>query len=432
MDLSTKIFEGISNIDIRLKPKEYSREVLKVICDNMGFHFGSIILVDEEGEGNLFSSYNLPKGYQYLVLRVSKPILSSPSGLAIETGKPQVVNEIYTEPRLEPWWDLLSALKVNTIVWVPLFSKGKAYGTYNLYDNRKREVSAQELTVLKNLSMLFSMAIMSNEYIDDIQEKSHTLENEIVERKEVEKQLRVAKEAAEGAIRVKDEFLTIMSHELRTPMNAVMGFAEILLMEEQDPEKIEPLTIIHSSGTTLLHLIESILEFAEIESGGIELKKTDFSMADVLGEIYSAFAEQAEKKGVLLKVKKDPAVPRHLQGDEHRVTQVLSKLVDNAIKFTEKGEVRLECSYDRSANIALIRVCDTGLGIPAEKSGAIFSVFTQVDMSISRRHEGIGLGLTIVSKLLDRMKGEVTFESTPGKGSTFTVRLPLPEVDIDY
>ena len=233
------------------------------------------------------------------------------------------------------------------------------------------------------------------------------------------------------ANKVKSEFLANMSHEFRTPLNAIMGFADILLMEEEDPEKIEPLSIIHSSGATLLHLIESILEFAEIESGRIELKKTDFSMADVLGEVYSSFLEQAQKKDILFTIKKDPAVPRHLLGDESRVTQVFSKLVDNAIKFTSKGEVRLECSYNRTANMAFLRVFDTGEGIPAEKADTIFSVFTQVDMSSSRKHEGIGLGLTIASKLVGRMKGEITFESTPGAGTTFTVRLPLPKVDID-
>lgn len=423
MPQAPKIFEGISNIDIRLKPKEYSTEVLKVVCQNLGYHFGSIILVDDHGNGSVFSSYNLPDSYPYLVHKVKAPVLSSPSGEAIKTGKNVVVNDIMNDPRLEPWYGLLTALKIRTIVWVPLFSKGKAYGTYNLYDRRKREISTGEKNILSHMSMLFSMAIMSNEYIDEIQEKTHKLENEIAERQEALKALQLARDEAENAGKAKDEFLTAMSHELRTPMNAIMGFTEILLMEEKDPGTMETLNIIRESGETLLHLINGILDFAEIESGHITLVEANFSIQDVIRRVFNKFSEKAEGKGLILEIKVEPNVPASITGDEYRLQQVISNIVDNAVKFTNQGRVRIACDHDN--NNVVVRVSDTGIGIPEDKLGAVFSVFSQADMSATREHEGLGLGLTIAVKLTEKMGGSISLESTPGSGSTFTIKIPL-------
>lgn len=424
MPEAVKIFEGISEIDIRLKPREYSAEVLRVICENLGYDFGTIILTDEEGKGSIFSSHKLPETYPYLVHKAGATVLSSPSGAAVETGKPQVVNDIIGEPRLTPWCSLLTALKIQTIVWVPLFSKGKAFGTYNLYDRRKRDISQKELEILTNLSMLFSMAIMSNEYIDEIREKSLELEKEIVDRKKAERELRIARDTAETANKVKDEFLTTMSHELRTPMNAIMGFTEILMLDEEDPGKLESLNIVRESGETLLYLINGILDFTEIESGNIHLVETSFSLVELMEKVYSRYFEWAEKKKIIFELKNEPTVPARVQGDEHRIEQVVTSIVDNAIKFTAKGRVRVSCGYDDE--IAVIRVEDTGIGIPPEKQETVFSVFYQADMTATREHQGVGLGLTIASRLVDRMGGGISLKSEPGVGSTFTVELPLP------
>lgn len=422
MPQAAKIFEGISDIDIRLKPKEYSSEVLNVICRSFGYDFGSIILLKDEGSGSVFASFNLPDSYPYLVHKVKAPVLSSPSGEAIETGKILVVNDIINDPRLEPWIGLLTALKIETIVWVPLFSKGKAFGTYNLYDRRKREISRGEKTILSNMSMLFSMAIMSNEYIDEIQEKTHELENEIAERREALKELQVARDEAENAGKAKDEFLTAMSHELRTPMNAIMGFTEILLMDERDPGTMETLNIIRESGETLLHLINGILDFAEIETGHITLVEMNFSLEDMINRVFNQYNEKAENKGLLLELKIDPTVPLSVTGDEYRCQQVIANLVDNAVKFTNEGRVRILCDYYNDT--VVISIFDTGIGIPTDKQVTVFSVFSQADMSATREHEGIGLGLTIASKLTEIMGGSISLESTPGTGSTFTIKLP--------
>lgn len=429
MILTANIFKHLSQVDIRLKPKKYSAEVLKVICDELDFHFGSIILIDEKEKGSMFTSYNLPPQYPQLVNKVSAPVLSSPSGASVETGDIVVVNEVLTDPRLTPWHELLKELDIQTIVWVPLFSKGKAFGTYNLYDSKnKRTLEENEKSILNQLSVLFSMAIRSNEYIDEISEKSLKLENEIIVRKQVEKQLRMAKASLEASNKVKDEFLTNMSHEFRTPLNAIMGYANIMMMDEQDPESQESLNHILDASSNLLNIINSVLNFTEIESAPMEITATTFSMVDLLDEIYDNFFEQAERKKLFFSIGKKPGVPVHVRGDEYKVNLIISNIVDNAIKFTERGMVRVTYTSHNSGNI-VITITDTGIGIPAGKQEEIFAPFNQVDNSSTRQYGGIGLGLTIARKLIQRLNGKISLESTPGKGTTFTIEFPLLAAD---
>jgi signal transduction histidine kinase len=420
------IAEEISKIDIRLKPKEYSRSALRVICRQLGYHFGSIILVDEKGNGRIFSAYNLPENYPQMVNRVSAPVLSSPSGIAIQEGKSVIVNNVFSESRLEPWYDLLNQLDIKTIVWIPLFSKGKAFGTYNLYDHRQREISEQEIVILNQLSILFSVSIQSNEYIDEIQGKSKRLEEEIARRKKVELELRIAKEQAEAANRAKNEFLDNISHEVRTPMNAIMGFSNILLEQEEDPGKKETFKIIQEAGEALLTMINDILDAVRIESGKLELEPDYFSLNQILKQVYRMFSARAEQGNLEFTVTTDPSVPAKLYGDAYRLKQVIFNLVMNAFKFTPEGRISVDCSYDHENSIASIKVSDTGIGIPDEKLELIFALFTQADTSSTRRYGGIGLGLTIAYKLVEQMGGGISVKSEPGVGSTFTVELPLP------
>jgi len=420
------IAEEISKIDIRLKPKEYSSSALKVICRRLGYHFGSIIVVDEKGKGRIFSAYNLPETYPQMVNRVSAPVLSSPSGIAIREGKSVIINNVFSESRLEPWYDLLKQLDIKTIVWIPLFSKGKAFGTYNLYDHRKREISDREIDILNQLSILFSISIRSNEYIDEIREKTRQLEKEISERKKVELELRVAKDQAEAANRAKNEFLNNMSHEVRTPMNAIIGFSNILLEQEKDPEKKEILEIIQDAGESLLTLINDILDAARIESGRLELESTYFSLSQLLEQIYRMFWERAKQRNLEFTVTTEPSVPPAVYGDVHRIKQVILNLVLNAFKFTHQGSISIDCTYDNENNITSVKISDTGIGITDEKLEIIFDLFSQGDTSVTREYGGIGLGLTIAYKLVDQMGGGISVKSEPGVGSTFTVELPLP------
>lgn len=417
------ISEEIYSIDIRTKPVLFSREVLRIICDNLGYRFGSIIQVDESGQGSIFSSHNLPPTYPELVSKVTAPVLSSPSGEAVREKTSVVVNNIAADDRLKPWHPLLTQLGIKTIVWIPLVSKGKAFGTYNLYDNREREVDAEELHMLHQLGMLFSMAIQSNEYIDEIREKTIELENEILERKEVEAQLRLAKEQAESANRAKSDFLANVSHEIRTPMNAILGFSHILLEDENDAEKIENLEIILDAGKSLTRLIDDILQLSNLEAGTLGMELIYFSLRDVLQQIYRDLAAKAEEKRIGFTLTVNPGVPEIVLGDPHKINQVTLNIVKNAFKFTREGLISITCDY-REKN-AVIRVKDTGIGIPSDKRETIFGAFNQADTSTTRKYEGTGLGLTIAGRLTEKMGGRITMESEEGKGSTFTIQLPL-------
>jgi signal transduction histidine kinase len=426
MQSAIVIAEEISKIDIRLKPKIYCSEVLKIICDKLGYNFGSIIVRNDMGKGKIFSAHNLPESYPELVSRATAPVLSSPSGIAIKDKRTVVVNDTRKEPRLKPWSDLLEVLNINTIVWVPLFSKGKAFGTYNLYDYRKRDVSEEEIVVLNHLSLLISVNIQSNEYIDQSQEKTVQLEEEITERKRIEEQLVLARDKAEAANKAKSEFLANISHEVKTPMNAIMGFTHILLDDANSDETLEMLEIIQQSGETLLMLFEDFLDVARIESGDMILNPVNFSLKSTLEHLRVIFAAKAKEKNLDFFVSTNASIPSTVHGDSQRTHQVILHIVRNAFKFTHKGSVSIHCDYEHRQQKAIITVSDTGIGISDEKKELIFSAFQQVDGSPTRRYQGAGLGLTISGKVAELMGGRITLDSTPGTGSIFTIELPLP------
>ena len=233
-----------------------------------------------------------------------------------------------------------------------------------------------------------------------------------------------ARDAAEGANRAKSAFLANMSHEIRTPLNAILGFAQLMLAGETDPGKKEKLSIINQSGETLLNTINDILDFSRIEAGKITLNPVDFSLRELCEGIVRMLSLRARQKELMLNTRELPGIPALVGGDVHRIRQVLSNLVDNALKFTENGSVTLEYGYERES--ALFRVIDTGIGIPEEKHDAVFSAFDQVDPSSTRRHGGTGLGLAIVKSLVLQMGGTISLKSAPGEGSVFIVGIPLP------
>ena len=423
--LPERIYHQISKIDIRNKPQQYCHSVLNVICANLGYRFGSIILVDDEGKGHIFSAYNLPPTYPDEVKQVKVPVLSSPSGEVIDSGRTVVVNEIESDPRLKPWHSLLKKNDIKTVIWIPLTRGDITFGTYNLYHICKKDVTQHEINLLNQLGVLLSIAIISNEYIDEISEKSDKLKREIAVRKKVESELRIAKDNAEAASRAKTEFLSNMSHEIRTPMNAILGFSNILKEEEQDLSRKEALEMIHDAGLNLMGIINDILELANIESGRVEIENIEFSISKVLAELKRSFHEQSVERNLLFTVAVDSSVPNVLVGDRHKISKIVTNIIKNAFKFTSEGQITVECQYDYSEQLATIIVSDTGIGISENKQQIIFEAFIQGDGSTTRQFGGIGLGLTIASKLANLLGGEVTLNSVVGEGSDFYIGLPL-------
>ncbi|MFC4932403.1 MHYT domain-containing protein [Massilia sp. GCM10023247] len=246
---------------------------------------------------------------------------------------------------------------------------------------------------------------------------------DISERRAVEEALREAKEAAEQAAAARATFVANMSHEIRTPMNSILGFTDVLLDGELAPEQRRHLDTVRNAGRSLLRLLNEILDTAKLEKGAVELEINDFNLLSLIDELSSTLAANARAKGLQVDIHYDPALPTNLRGDELRIRQVLTNLLDNAIKFTATGSVTLRA--EPQGDQLHFSVTDTGIGIAPERLHAIFDPFTQADASMTRRFGGTGLGTTISKQLVELMGGKIWAESVVGAGTTFHVLLPL-------
>ncbi len=287
------------------------------------------------------------------------------------------------------------------------------------YSQRAQIESQDEIGQLSTAFNRMSEAMQKRDL--DLSTANNVLEKRVEERT---KELRVATREAQEASRLKDEFLAIMSHELRTPLNAMIGFQGILLMTAKlDDRSLHMIRRSQANANRLLTLINDILDVSRIESGRMQFVNSDISLSDLIERLQSQMGVLADEKDLDFSVKLDPALPPTISIDEDAITKIVTNLLGNAFKFTEKGGVTLDLS--QKDNSIVIAVTDTGIGIPTHMHDVIFERFRQVDGSSKRSHGGSGLGLAIVQKLTLALNGTINVQSVVGEGSTFTVVLPL-------
>jgi two-component system sensor histidine kinase/response regulator len=263
---------------------------------------------------------------------------------------------------------------------------------------------------------------------DGSEQLAFALFTDITPEREAARAMRLAKEMAEEAARVKADFLANMSHEIRTPMNAVVGLTHLMLKTDLTPRQQDFMRKIGQAGQHLLEIINDILDFSKIESGKLGLERVEFELERVLDNVVTLQTEKAGGKGLDLLLDIDPRVPEYLYGDPMRLGQILINFASNAVKFTDTGEVSLEARVlaEDSSEVRLrFAVTDTGIGLTDEQISRLFRSFEQGDSSTTRTYGGTGLGLAIVKRLAELMGGEVGVESTQGKGSTFWFSVPF-------
>ncbi|MDP3687733.1 MAG: response regulator [Sulfurimicrobium sp.] len=270
----------------------------------------------------------------------------------------------------------------------------------------------------------FPVELAVNEMVDDVGSTFIGLMRDMTRQKKAEKEVKDALHSAEEAAEAKSSFLANMSHEIRTPLNGILGLAQIGQRDCGDGKIREVFNRLRDSGSHLLAVVNDILDFSKIEAGKLKIERRPFALFAVLDNVRSFVADRAEDKGLALSISLAPDLSEWVVGDSLRLAQILTNLLSNAIKFTEHGEVMLRVARD-GGEISFM-VVDSGIGMSEEQLARLFQPFEQADSSTTRNYGGTGLGLAISINLAHLMGGDISVESRPGEGSSFTLQLPLP------
>ncbi|MEI7671488.1 MAG: response regulator [Deltaproteobacteria bacterium] len=400
---------------LRLEMQQSEEQFRKLFED----HIAVMLLIDPEN-GNILNANHAAAQFY---------------GWPIEKLRQMRIDQINTLPPEVVKAEMAKAVKLGRIAWE--FHHRLANGSIRDVDVSSSKIVVSGKVVLYSIIHDVTMRKQAEAALHEahnhleqrVEERTKQLQQEIATRKQTEDALSVAKVAADNANQAKSAFLANMSHEIRTPMSGVLGMTGLLLNTPLTNQQHSYVEKIRISGASLLSILNDILDFSKIEAGKMPLESIPFSVKAVIGNVVNLFDPLVAEKRIELYTTLDPELPAALLGDPQRLTQMISNLVGNAVKFTPAGFVRIVAKVPRRTTVDVeleISVQDTGIGMREEELSHLFKSFSQADTSTSRRFGGTGLGLMITRSMAELMGGTLQVESASGKGSLFTILLPLP------
>ncbi|MHC4450771.1 MAG: response regulator, partial [Planctomycetota bacterium] len=388
-------------------------QVTSLVCERTGWPVGHVYLVDQDDEDTLRPTglwhLDNPDAYAEFRKATERTSFRRGEGLPgriLASGEPSWIENVQLDNNF-PRNQVATDIGVRGAFGLPVKLGDQVFGVLEFFSS---DVAVSDERVLK-------MAKSVGEQL-----------SRVIEKKRAADALLVARQAADEANSAKGSFLANMSHELRTPMNAVIGLSDLCLRTDLTPKQRDYLQKIHGSAGSLLGIINDILDFSKIEAGKLDMESVPFELDEVLDNLATIVAVKTQEKGLELLFLREPEVPNLLVGDPLRLGQVLINLANNAVKFTDAGEIFIRVALVETTDDAVTVECsveDTGIGMTEEQRAKLFQSFTQADASTSRKYGGTGLGLAISKQLVEMMGGSIWVESEQGKGSTFAFRAVL-------